>query len=127
MAQCFHLECKVTHHKCQNKSDSLLRNAIQLQNVTSQPICGPLGPNFDGFCRNNTTKMRSGTFVFVPLLAQELSNLDPKEAELPLRLTSDSLFLQNLLIMFYSYVSFYGDPSYWTSPFTMDHTVSRSK
>ncbi len=26
-------------------------------------------------------------FVFVPLLAQEPSNLDPKEAELPLRLT----------------------------------------
>ncbi len=26
--------------------------------VKSQPICGPLGPNFDGFCANNTTKKK---------------------------------------------------------------------
>ncbi len=30
--------------------------------VKSQPICGPLGPNFDGFCANNTTKTKSGTY-----------------------------------------------------------------
>ena len=64
--------------------------------MKSQPICGPLGPNFGGFCANNTTKTKVGVvsqrpnvplFVFVPLLAQEPSNLGPKEAELPLRLT----------------------------------------
>ena len=69
--------------------------------VKSQPICGPLGPNFDGFCANNTTKMKVGVFSlwkvphsrnvplfdFLPLLAQEPSNLGPKEAELQLRLT----------------------------------------
>ena len=52
-------------------------------NVKSQPICGPLGPNFDGFCANNTTKRKIGAlpnvplFVFVSLLAQEPSNLGP--------------------------------------------------
>ena len=33
-----------------------------MTNVKSQPICGPLGPNFDGFCANNTTKTKIGTF-----------------------------------------------------------------
>ena len=30
--------------------------------VKSQPICGPLGPKFDGSCANNGTKTKSGTF-----------------------------------------------------------------
>ncbi len=61
---------------------------ITVTNVKSQPICGPFGPNFDGFCANNTTKTKIGAFslwkvpnvplfVFVPLLAQEQSNLGP--------------------------------------------------
>ena len=72
--------------------------------MKSQPIYGPLGPNFDGFCANNNTKTNYAEpskdyqgvegkrpkvpiFVFVPLLAQEPSNLGPKEAELLLGLT----------------------------------------
>ncbi len=77
-----------------------LHNAVQnnicVSNVKAQSICGPLGPNFDGFCANNTTKTKIGVFslwkvllcgtfqrpnvplfVFMPLLAQEPSNLGP--------------------------------------------------
>ncbi len=51
--------------------------------VKSQPICGPLGPKFDGSCANNDTKTKSGTFgnapifLFVVLFAQKPSKLGP--------------------------------------------------
>ena len=83
--------------------------------MRSQPICGPLGPNFDGSCANNTTKMKIGTFslwkvrhsrksfyyaepskdqnvpllFFLLLLAQEPSNLGPKETDLRLSFTNE--------------------------------------
>ncbi len=65
------------------------------------------GPNFDGFCTNNTTKTKNGTFsllcgtfqrpkvpifVFVPLLAQEPSNLGPNGPHIGWDFTKNEAF-----------------------------------
>ncbi len=60
--------------------------------VKSQPICGPLGPNFDGFCANNTTKTKSGTFrpnlpifVFCAIISTGATKLKPKRGKITVK------------------------------------------
>ncbi len=80
----------LTYTECLTKLFGLKSRALA-KYVKSQPICGPFGPNLDGFCANNTTKTKIGefslwtkcaTFRFVPLLAQEPSNLGPNEPQI---------------------------------------------
>ncbi len=43
--------------------------------VKSQPICGPLGPNLDGFCVNNSTKTK---FRFCAIISTGAVKLMPQ-------------------------------------------------
>ena len=68
-------------------------------------IWGPLGPNLDGFCANNTIKTKIRIFTLRKLpktkcansLAQEASNLGPKRGRITVEFHIYSLGFLELL------------------------------
>ncbi len=50
--------------------------------VKSQPICGPLGPNFGGFCANNTTKTKVATFRFCAIISTGAIKIRPQRGRI---------------------------------------------